>query len=416
MRVIVVGGGITGVAAAEWLRRDGHAVTLIDRIAPGDPRQTSFGNAGILARAAVVPVATPDLPAKLPGMLLSREAPLFLRLSYLPKLIPWAIPFLRNARAARVAAISRALAPLVGDSVDQHVALARGTPAEALITRGPYVIAYRDRAAFAAEAGYWALKRAHGFDWDEWERPEIAARDPEIAPGIGFAAALRDHGWIASPARYVAALAAFFAAQGGEIRAAEVADIQPGEGGGGIVTLAGGETIAAERVILAAGVWAGRLAERLGHRVLMEAERGYHIMLANPSHRPPFPIMLEAAKTVATPMADGLRFGGVAEFAGLDGAEAEAPVALIRRQVRRLFPRLTWEGESVWMGRRPTTADSLPMLGPSPRAPGIVFAFGGQHLGLTMGPRLGRMAAGLAAGAAPNLDLAPYRVDRFGAA
>ena len=81
--------------------------------------------------------------------------------------------------------------------------------------------------------------------------------------------------------------------------------------------------------------------------------------------------------------------------------------------IQQLFRGLTWEGETVWMGRRPTTADSLPLIGASPRAPGVIFAFGGQHLGLTMGPRLGRMAAGLVSGGGSNLDLAPYRVDRF---
>ena len=39
------------------------------------------------------------------------------------------------------------------------------------------------------------------------------------------------------------------------------------------------------------------------------------------------------------------------------------------------------------MGQRPSTVDSLPLLGASPKAPAIHFAFGGQHLGLTMGPR-----------------------------
>lgn len=414
MQVIVVGAGITGVAAAEWLRRDGHKVTLIDRVPPGDARQTSFGNAGILARAAVVPVATPGIVAKVPRMLLDPDEPLFLRLSYLLRLMPWAVAFLRNSTPARVAAIAGAMAPLVTDSVDQHLALARGTPAEGMITQGPYVLLYRDRAAYAKDAPSWALKRAHGIEWAEWERKEIEAHDPEIAPGFRFAAALPDHGWIASPSCYVAALADFFAAQGGSVREAEVVDIHPTEAGGASVILAGGEALAADRVVLAAGVWAGRLAERLGHKVLMEAERGYHAMLSGPSHLPPSPIMVEDAKTVATPMADGLRFAGVAEFAGIDGTEGEAPVALIRKQIRRLFPGLSWEGETVWMGRRPTTADSLPLIGASPRAPGIVFAFGGQHLGLTMGPRLGRMAAGLVAGAGSNLDLAPYRVERFG--
>ena len=61
MKVIVVGAGITGVSAAEWLRRDGHEVTLIDRVRPGDPAQTSYGNAGILGRSGVVPNSVPGL-------------------------------------------------------------------------------------------------------------------------------------------------------------------------------------------------------------------------------------------------------------------------------------------------------------------------------------------------------------------
>ena len=65
------------------------------------------------------------------------------------------------------------------------------------------------------------------------------------------------------------------------------------------------------------------------------------------------------------------------------------------------------------MGQRPSTVDSLPLLGPSPKAPCIHFAFGGQHLGLTMGPRLGRMTADLIGGRKPNIDIGAYRVDRF---
>ena len=85
----------------------------------------------------------------------------------------------------------------------------------------------------------------------------------------------------------------------------------------------------------------------------------------------------------------------------------------IRKRIRQLYPKLRWEGEETWMGRRPSTVDSLPLLGPSPKAPVIHFAFGGQHLGLTMGARLGRMTADMVAGRKPNVDIAPYRVDRF---
>jgi len=130
LNVIVVGAGITGVCTAEWLRRAGADVTLIDRVNPGDPAQTSYGNAGLLARCAIIPVSVPGLTAKAPKMLLDPKSPLFMKWGYLPKLLPWLVPFLRNGRMDRLKPIVKALDQLTHDSVDQHMALAKGTPAE----------------------------------------------------------------------------------------------------------------------------------------------------------------------------------------------------------------------------------------------------------------------------------------------
>ena len=59
LNIAVIGAGIVGVSSAEWLRRDGHNVTIIDRLPPGEG--TSFGNGGVLARCGVVPVPTPGI-------------------------------------------------------------------------------------------------------------------------------------------------------------------------------------------------------------------------------------------------------------------------------------------------------------------------------------------------------------------
>ncbi len=413
MKVIVVGAGITGVSAAEWLRRDGHEVTLIDRVRPGDPTQTSYGNAGILARSGVVPVSVPGLIWKAPGMLLDRDSPLYLRWSYLPRLMPWLLRYMWNGRRSKVEEIARGLAPLVGDSVDQHLSLARGTPAERFIQHGFYTAIYRDRAAFEGDAFGFALRRAHGFEWEEWDRAALREYDPELSEAYTFGAALKDHGFITSPAGYVAALAEHFEREGGTFLQGEVADIAQIDGGRGAVTLTGGARREADRVVLAAGVWSGKLAGKLGHRAAMESERGYHLTLTGASHKPPAPYMVADAKVGVTPMEEGLRFAGTVDFGGIDGPPQTAPLESLRRRVRQIYPRLEWDGEETWMGQRPSTVDSLPLLGPSPKAPAIHFAFGGQHLGLTMGPRIGRMTADMIAGRKPNIDIAPYSVDRF---
>jgi len=412
LRVIVAGAGITGVSTAEWLRRDGHDVTLIDRISPGDPAQTSYGNAGILACCAVVPVAVPGIWKKAPKMLFDPDGPLFLRWSYLPRLLPWLIPFLRSGRRDKVEAIADALLPLIGDSVEQHQALARGTPAERWINTGEYSYLYTSRAAFEGDAFGFGLRRSHGFTWEERDRDTLLEIDPSLGPDYRFAATFKNHGWIADPGRYVADLAAWFEGQGGKIRCAEITEILPLDGGRAAV-LAGGERIEADRVVVATGAWSARLARALGHEPALESERGYHIWLRGPSIRPPHPYMLAEAKFVVTPMEAGLRCAGLAEFGGLEAPASDAPIELVKRRIRKLYPALTWESEDTWLGHRPSTVDSLPLIGPSPNAPGIVFAFGAQHLGLTMGPKTGRLVADLVGGGKPNIDMRPYKVGRF---
>ena len=148
--IIVIGAGITGVSSAEWLRRDGWDVTIIDRIDPGHPDQTSFGNAGLIARGAIIPVSTPRLFFKAPAMLLNPNSPLYLRWSYLPRLAPWLVPFLRNGNERKVTEIAAALAALTNDSVDQHQALASGTSAAAFIHTGEYVNLYPQKSEYLA--------------------------------------------------------------------------------------------------------------------------------------------------------------------------------------------------------------------------------------------------------------------------
>jgi D-amino-acid dehydrogenase len=412
MNIIVVGGGITGVSTAEWLRRDGHDVTLIDRIPPGDSGQTSYGNAGILARCAVVPVPVPGVWKKAPKMLLDPDGPLFLRWSYLPRLMPWLIPFLRSGKREKVEAISRALVPLIGDSVEQHQALARGTPAERWIETGEYSYLYADRRAFHDDAFGFALRRTHGFTWEERDRDTLLEIDPHVGPAYRFAATFQDHGWITDPGRYVANLAGWFEGQGGRLMRAEVSEIVPLEEGRAAV-IVDGERIKADRVVIATGAWSARLARSLGHQPALETERGYHLWLRGPSVTPPHPYMLADAKFVVTPMESGLRCAGLVEFGGLEAPASDKPVELFKRRIRRLYPDLTWESEDKWLGHRPSTIDSLPLLGPSPKAPGVVFAFGAQHLGLTMGPKTGRLLADVIGGRTPNIDMTPYNVGRF---
>ena len=386
-------------------------MTLIDPIAPGGRDQTSFGNAGLLARTSVVPLATPAMVKSAPKMLFDPDAPLFLRWRYLPRLLPWLLPFLKNANPERAREIARSLAPFTFDTHEQHLTLAKGTAAEAHIRSGEFLTLYRSRSDY--ESGKLAIdiRRENGIVPEYLDRRDILDRDPHIAEAYAFATVFKDFGWISSPGAYLAALFDHFRQQGGQFRNARVVELKPGPRP--TATLEGGETVEGDKIVLSAGAWSGKLARTSGVRVNLDTERGYHISMRNPSFTAPQPYMVSDLKFILTPMDDTLRAAGVVEFGGVDAPASKAPVDLLLRGIRKVYPDLEYESVDSWLGRRPSAPDSLPIVGESAKAPNILHAYGGQHIGLTIGPKIGRLICNLASGRNPNLDISPYEPDRF---
>ncbi|MEM9814168.1 MAG: FAD-dependent oxidoreductase [Pseudomonadota bacterium] len=413
MHVAVIGAGIVGVSTALQLQRYGHDVTLIDREGPA--AGTSQGNAGVLASLSMVPLTGPGLIAKAPRMLLDPAQPLFLKWGYLPRLTPWLLRYLSHANAADTKRIAAAMAPIVGDSLAEHQALAAGSEAARYIFPCDYVYAYRDRTAFAADAFGWELRRSHGVRWEELEGAAIQDYDPSVGAETGLLVRVGGHGRISDPGAYVRALAKAFETAGGRHHVGQVEDlVRTGDQATG-VQLAG-ERLSADAVVVTTGVWSGPLAQKLGLKVPLESERGYHLELWEPSTMPRSPLMVASGKFVATPMEGRVRLAGIVEFGGLTRGPSRAPFELLLRQAKRAFPTLTWARTSEWMGHRPAPADSIPAIGPVPGLKGAYLGFGHHHVGLTGGAKTGRLLAQLVSGRAPNIDLAPYSPARFNAA
>lgn len=409
LNVIVIGAGICGLSAAIWLRRAGHTVTLIDREGPG--AGASFGNAGLLAQWAVVPVNTPDLPLTALKYLANPRSPFFLQWSALPQLAPWLVEFVGNSRPARVRHMVSAIAGIVTDSVEQHRALTRGTRAERWIASSALSYAYASRRAFQADRLGWELKRREGFEAEIIEGRAVQEAEPMLSPAIGLLAVLRGHGHILDPGAYMADLARVLEDEGGRVLRAEARDIDL-DGGRVRAVLTGEGRLECDRLVLAAGIWSRPLMEKLGLSVPLVAERGYHLHFSEPSQVPCNPMMITPGRFVATPMATGLRCAGTVELGNTVKGPSRAPLRLIARHVKRLFPQLRYRGVEEWMGFRPSTPDSLPLIGEI-AGTGVHAAFGHQHVGLTAGPRTGRIVAALIDGKPPNLDLAPYDANRF---
>ena len=407
--VIVIGSGITGVSCAEELRRSGAKVTLIDRVKAGDPSQTSFGNAGILAREGIMPIANPSMLKMIPQILLSPSSPVYLKWSYLAKFSPWALQFIMNGTRPKALPIILALNELIYDTVENHIQLSKNTDAARFIEKGDMTLLYRNRKQFSSDKFANQARRNLGIIWEELSRNELLDRDPHISKLYQFGLAYKNHGWITNPAAYVSSLAKHFQKNGGKILIGEVSKIN-----GNNVELKGGIILKAENIVLATGAWSKNLTSQLGHNIPLQAERGYHLSLKNASHMPPNAYLITDKKFGLTPMDGFLRCAGQSEFAPLEMPPNPKAIKNLRKFLFRLYPKLAYETETIWQGTRPTLPDSLPVIGRSSKNPSVIFAFGGQHLGLTMGPKIGKMVRDIIFERQSNINMKPYSSDRFG--
>lgn len=388
--VAIVGAGVVGAAAAYALARRGAHVTLIDRAEPG--RGCSYGNAGALSPGAVVPLAQPGLWRALPALLLDPDAPLHVPLAYLPRALPWLARFAAAAKPPRVEAIARRLAALNAGAIDLHVELAREVGALDLLRRTGHLHVYPDAAALAKDAWAWALRERLGVRCERVNRGDLEALEPGLAPRYTTGILLPDHASIANPFRYVQQIVRAFVVRGGRLVRDQVRAIEPDlPRGWSIATGEGRQNV--DHVIVAAGVHAGALLEPLGVRLPLESQRGYHVTFRGVDAPVQRVVVLADRKACVTPMEQGFRIAGTVEFGGLARPANPRRSAALARHAREAFTAVAGAEESHWMGHRPCTPESLPLVGPVASRQGLWLATGHGHHGLTQSVTTAKLLA-----------------------
>ncbi len=406
----VIGAGMVGTCCALHLQNEGFDVTLVDRGGPGE--EASFGNLGGFGVASCPPAAMPGILAKVPGMLLDADAPLKLRWGHAVRALPWFLGFIANTRRERVeanAAARQSLLDKVHEAVDPLIAEAG---AAHLMSRTGLMFTFESEEAFRSASYAFDLRRRNGVQMDLLNGDEARQVQPALSPAVVRAWRVADFSHTLDPLRLVQALAGLFERRGGRLERRTVRGFDIGPDGVRALRTDDGD-MPVEQVLVAAGVWSRRLAAMLGTRAPLEAERGYHAMFRGTDVAMNGGIISVDRHIAVTPMAEGVRVGGVAEFAPPEAPPDPRIAARVRRHGEALFPGLEGGRVTEWVGPRPSHPDSKPVIGRSPRHPNAWFAFGHDHLGLTMGGITGRLIAELAAGRPTSVDLAPFRPDRF---
>jgi D-amino-acid dehydrogenase len=407
--VTVIGAGIVGLCVAYALRKEGFAVQVIDPEDPGS--QCSFGNTGAISTGSVAPLAMPGILKNSAKMLLEPDSPLYVPPHYWLRAAPWLWRFVASATPQRVEDIATALTDLFAGAVEHHRELAREVGCPDRVVQTGQLHLYRDAAALEKDMGSWRLRERHGVRCERLDAAAIRALEPAVSSDYKVAMFMPEQGAVTHPFAYAQAIAEAARQRGVLFVRDRVKTLSREADGWMVQGVQRGYRSA--QVVVAAGAWSAELLRSLGLRVPLESQRGYHLHLTSPNLTIGRPIVFADRKVFAVPMEHGLRVSGTVEFGGLEMPLTPRRAAALGEAAVRGLPRLELDTPTVWMGHRPCLPDSLPVLGPVRRYPGLWCAFGHGHLGLTGAVNTGRwIAYGL--GSRMSLErFAPFSVDRF---
>lgn len=413
MDIIVVGGGIIGLTVAYELRRRGHNVRVLEKKAPG--WGSSEHNAGLIVASKVVPLPSPDVISHLPGYLLRRDSPLYIRPSYSLFAARWLLKFLLYSNQRDYEKGARALRDLSQYALPFFDRLlAEGTSFE-MHSQGVYVV-YQDVAELEK-----ALRDIRGREDVEVINGEhLADIEPALRPGMAGALWFKNDRHV-RPSTVVQGIAKRLTEIGGSLDVGiEVRSFRQERGRVTHVETGSG-SLEADVVILAAGAWTPRLARQLRSYALpIESGKGYSITISRPPVSLRVPVYLGQSKVICTPFADGsLRLAGTMEFSGLnkevDRRRLESLTRVTASYLRNWPANLPVDGQSwdYWVGARPVTPDGLPIIGPMPGYENVYIAAGHANYGLTLAPGTAVVLADLIERGETDIDVTPFQPVRF---
>lgn len=409
--VAVLGAGVVGVSCALELQRRGARVTLIDRRPPG--RETSYGNAGVIARSSLIPLNNPGLWRSLPKLLSNSTASLRYDISFVLRNLGWTLAFLASARRGPFEETVTALDALIRCSMEEHRRLISEAGAEDRLRDTGWLLLYRTEAAYASTALARETYQKFGVATERLDAGALSDLEPSLNPIFARGIWVRDACSVDSPGCLVEDYARLFAGRGGVIEQREIRSLVSTEGRWTVADANGGSQ-AFDTVVVALGPWSGGLLGNCGIRVPMGFERGYHMHYAAlESARLNRPVYDAAGGYVMSPMAKGLRLTTGVEVNACDAPANPVQLSQALDAARQAFPLGDALEDEPWMGRRPTLPDSRPIIGQAPGRRGLWLAFGHQHIGFGAGPGTARVLADLMTDQKPPIDARPFRPERF---
>ena len=404
----IVGAGIQGVCIGLNLLKRNIPSTIFDRNDPG--MMSSYGNAGHFSPYAVLQLNRPDILYDIPKMLLSSYGPLALKWNYIPKMLPWIFKYLKNCNKKSMLHTAKYMHQILNHSMEAYEEIFEEIDISNLVEQKGIIYVWTNKNQKSRDLEI-KVRNDLGVKQKLLTVREILDLEPNIKP-VFSGGCYYDYAYHArDPHEILKKIFELYLKMGGKFIKENVKSLDQIDESKTLIKT-DNNNYEFEKSVIACGAFSKKLTDQLGENIPLDTERGYHVHFKGMQDLIKRPIIFLDRGFGMTPMNKGLRAVGTVELGGLKNPISPKRIQYIVNCAKELLPQLEIH-QDEWLGFRPTLPDFLPVIGPSKNNKNIIYAFGHQHLGWTLGAVTGKIVAGILSGEKTNLDLKPYSSSRF---
>ena len=409
--VLIIGGGIIGLACAHYLNKAGRSVVLVeqDRIGAG----ASHGNCGLVFTSHLIPLCAPGVIHRELRRLFRRTSPLYIQPRLNFERLGWLLHFAGRCRRDHLEFAVAAREQILQSSRALYDQLIEEDGLQGDWESRGVLLVYRSEFEMQRYEATQAVLRSYGMEAEAYVGEQLRNFEPALQPSV-FGGWYHAHDAHFRPDHLMKSWKTLLLNNGVSIREnCQVIDFEiEKQRIQRIVTPT--ETLNATEVILANGVWAARLIRRLGLKLPIQPGKGYSLTMARPRNCPKIPCYLSERGVVATPWKSGYRLGGTMEFSGFNTRIVTQRIQqLMAAAASYLIEPLGKPILEEWVGMRPMVFDDLPIIDRLVQPDNMLLATGHGMSGLSMAPSTGKLISELVTGRSPHIDAKPYRLQRF---
>jgi len=409
--VLIIGGGIIGLACAYYLMKEGRKVRLIEQATIGNG--ASHGNCGLVYTSGLLPLCAPGTVRHELTRMIRRTSPLHIKPGFDIRRLLWFLNFARKCAADHLIHAVESRAKILQHSKLLYETLFRDENLDGNWEKKGILMVFKSESAWQDHGKTNEYLKPYGLQGEPIAGDTLFTLEPSLREDVCGAWHHTADSHL-RPDIFLQEWKELLVGSGTIIEedcSLESVDLDDKHVAKAITNK--GEFIA-ETYVLATGAWTPQIAKQLDLTLPLQPGKGYSITMTIPPMCPNIPCYLYEQSVVATPWKSGLRLGGTLEFSGFNSIIYQKRIQNLKTAARDyLKTPIEQPVLEEWVGMRPMTYDDLPIIDWAPAQHNLIVATGHGMMGISMAPSTGKLVSEMISGSTPHIDPSPYRIARF---